>query len=123
MTTPPHSAGRRESSASAAPPLPPPPLPPAPPPLPGPAPMGVPTSGPTAEAVSGTGQPVLKRPAAMRFVADTGTEGTAPLIKESLLHRGSARPVIGRERKVSGNLPDWDLLPPAEIVVPDTSSR
>lgn len=60
---------------------------------------------------------VLGRRTALRRFSPPPAEPEQPLRRDILGGAHSnARSGIGRERKVAGNLPDWDLLPPSEIL-------
>lgn len=62
--------------------------------------------------------PVLvKRPGVQRFVPPASEKPAAPLVKERLLARTTHRTEISRERKIAGGLPEWEPLPPGEILV------
>lgn len=71
-----------------------------------------PVAAPTAAA----GAVLGRRPGVQRFVPPV-PEGSVPLRKDLLsASRTAGRNEIGRERKIAGGLPEWDPLPPGEII-------
>ncbi len=73
-----------------------------------------------ATAAPGLGETevLARRPGVRRFVSPP-PDPSEPLRKDLLTtRRDSHRPEIGRERKIAGNLPSWDPIPPSEILQP-----
>ena len=64
---------------------------------------------------------VVRRRAAGAFVPRPleGTEGGGAVIDRHVLgaRRSDDRRVTTRERKIAGDLPDWEPLPPGELIV------
>lgn len=71
-----------------------------------------PVAAPPADA-----SPVLgRRPGVQRFMPPA-PETSVPLRRDLLsASRTAGRKEIGRERKIAGGLPEWDPLPPGEII-------
>lgn len=61
------------------------------------------------------------RPAASRFTPRTvdPEQQQNRLVQRSVLHpnRNRQKPLTQRERLIAGDLPDWEPLPPGEIIV------
>lgn len=63
-------------------------------------------------------QPVITR-RLRRMVPRPAEEAPAPTVTRDVLNasRSSVKPQTRRDRKLVGTLPDWDPLPPGELVV------
>lgn len=75
--------------------------------------------GPAVTTVSsaGNGSTLGKRGGVKRFIPPKRDEQTTPLRKDLLTSRlSTGKPQISRERKIAGGLPDWDPLPPGELL-------
>jgi hypothetical protein len=60
---------------------------------------------------------VVRRTRRSPFVPPSG-QADGPAVSRELLSRGAiGKPQMSRNRKIAGDLPDWDPLPPGEITV------
>jgi hypothetical protein len=60
---------------------------------------------------------VVRRTRRNPFIPPSGQD-QGPAVSRELLSRGrTAKAQLSRNRKVAGDLPDWDPLPPGEIIL------
>jgi hypothetical protein len=70
----------------------------------------------TQNSVSAPVEGVVRRTRRKPFIAPLNEDAT-PAVSRELASRKPAKPQISRNRRIAGDLPDWDPLPPGEIVV------
>ena len=76
------------------------------------------------DVAASTPEQTVRRPAGSRFVprapeAEAEAAGQDLLVQRSVLHsaHGKPKPLTQRERAIAGDLPDWEPMPPGELVV------
>lgn len=74
---------------------------------------------PATAAVEDDSLPVIRRRSRKMFVpaAPPSSDLDVIVARGILSSRQSARPTTSRHRKIAGNLPDWEPLPPGEVFV------
>lgn len=75
-----------------------------------------------ANAPRGEGAPVMRRTRSTFLPRQREGAPSVTVSRDSFLNGGSASsaggtPIIGREREIVGDLPEWSPLPPSELVV------
>lgn len=95
-----------------------------------PAPSSAGSSGkPSSTKRDGGGEPreptdgVIRRTRRRPFVPPTQTDDSPAVSRELLSRTKIGKPQLSRNRKIAGDLPDWDPLPPGEISVQRGGSR
>lgn len=84
-----------------------------------PLPEAAPYSEPSQEA-TGVGQMISRARSTSRFLpAAASPADSAVVVGRGLLRSKAAhqKPQLSRERKIAGDLPSWDPVPPGEIAV------
>lgn len=66
--------------------------------------------------------PVVRRTRLSPFIPPTPPDPTPALIARDSLRAGGRTPQLSRNRKIAGDLPDWEPLPPGEVRVTRRSS-
>ena len=60
---------------------------------------------------------VIRRTRRRPFIPPAPDADTTVVSRELLSRNKSAKPQLSRNRKIAGDLPGWDPLPPGEVVV------